>query len=73
LKINLYITKKLQQAKNKKEKDEILQALKNSSIIYYKFYNFYGTYDFRSYSKRVCNLIAIDEEKEFLEPVGPKK
>jgi len=68
----LYITKKLQLAQNQKEKNEILRALKNSSIIYYNFLNFYGTYDFRSYSKRVCNLIAIDEEKEFLESVGPR-
>ena len=26
--------------------------------------------DFTSYSKRVYNLIAIDEEKEFLQPMG---
>ena len=36
----LYITKKLQQAPNQKEKDEILTALKNSSIIYWNFINF---------------------------------
>ena len=47
----LYITKKLQQAKSQAEKDDILKALKNSSIIYYKFLNFFGTYDFTSYSK----------------------
>lgn len=28
----MYITKKIQQAPSKKEKDEILNALKNSSI-----------------------------------------
>jgi len=66
----LYITKKLQQAKTQAEKENILQALKNSSIIYYKFLNFFGTYDFTSYSKRVYNLIAIDEEKEFLQPIS---
>lgn len=66
----LYITKKLQLARTQAEKDDILKALKNSSIIYYKFLNFFGTYDFTSYSKRVYNLIAIDEEKEFLKPVG---
>ena len=65
----LYITKKLQQAKTQAEKENILQALKNSSIIYYKFLNFFGTYDFTSYSKRVYNLIAIDEEKEFFQPI----
>ena len=68
----LYITKKLQQAPNQKEKENILQALKNSSIIYYNFLNFFGIYDFTSYSKRVYNLIAIDEEKEFLQPMGLK-
>ncbi len=67
---NLYITKKLQQAKTKAEKDNILKALKNSSIIYYFFVNFQGTYDFRSYSKHVYNLIAIDEEKEFMQPIS---
>jgi len=69
----LYITKKLQQAPNQKVKDDILQALKNSSIIYYNFLNFFGTYDFTSYSKRVSNLIAIDEEKGFFQPMGLKK
>ena len=66
----MYITKKLQQAKNQTEKDDILKALKNSSIVYYNFLNFFGTYDFTSYSKRVYNLIAIDEEKEFIQPMG---
>jgi hypothetical protein len=31
----MYITKKIQQARNKTEKDEILKALKNSSIIHW--------------------------------------
>lgn len=65
----LYITKKLQSARVQAEKDDILQALRNSSIVYYSFVNFFGTYDFTSYSKRVYNLIAIDEEKEFLQPM----
>ena len=64
------ITKKLQLAKTEKEKDEILKALKNSSIAYYFFINFFGIYDFSSYSKKVYNLIAIDEEKDFLEPIS---
>ena len=66
----LYITKKLQQAKNQTEKEEMLKALKNSSIIYYNFINFFGTYDFTNYSKRVYNLIAINKEKEFVQPLG---
>jgi len=65
----LYITKKLQLARTQAEKEDILKALKNSSIVYYSFVNFFGTYDFTSYSKRVYNLIAIDEEKEFLQPM----
>ena len=68
----LYITKKLQQAKNQTEKEDMLKALKNSSIIYYNFINFFGTYDFTNYSKRVYNLIAIDKEKEFVQPFGPE-
>ena len=66
----LYITKKLQQAKNQTEKDDILKALKNSSIIYWNFINFYGTYDFTSYSKRIYNLIALDNQKGFIEGLG---
>ena len=66
----LYITKKLQLARTQVEKEDILKALKNSSIVYYSFLNFFGTYDFTSYSKRVYNLIAIDEEKEFLQPMS---
>jgi len=66
----MFITKKLQQAQAQKQKDEILSALQNSSIIYYFFVNFQGMYDFRSYSKHVYNLIAIDEEKEFMQPMS---
>ena len=66
----LYITKKLQLARTQVEKESILKALKNSSIIYYFFVNFQGMYDFRSYSKHVYNLIAIDEEKEFMQPIS---
>jgi hypothetical protein len=35
--------------------------LKNSSIIHFSFINFFGMYDFTNYSKKVYNLIAIDE------------
>ncbi|MDD3344610.1 MAG: Tn3 family transposase [Sulfurospirillaceae bacterium] len=66
----LYLTKKLQQAKNQIEKDEIIIAIKTSSIVHWQHINFYGTYDFTSYSKRVYNLIAIDKEKEFAQPSG---
>jgi TnpA family transposase len=65
----LYLTKKLQQA-NKKEKDEIFDSLKNSSIVHWQHINFYGTYDFTNYSKRVCNLITIDKEKELIQALG---
>jgi TnpA family transposase len=66
----LYITKKLQQTRTQAEKDKILKALKNSSIIHFSFINFFGTYDFTNYSKKVYNLIAIDEQKEFFEPIS---
>ena len=52
------------------EKDEIIIAIKTSSIVHWQHINFYGTYDFTSYSKRVYNLIAIDKEKEFAQPSG---
>lgn len=66
----LYITKKIQRAKNSVEKNEILEALKKSSIVRWQHINFYGTYDFTSYSKRVYNLIEIDKEKEFVQPLS---
>jgi TnpA family transposase len=69
----MYITKKLQQATSKKEKDEILDALKNSSIIHWNFINFYGEYDFTRPSKRIHRLIALDEEKGFMDVVGLEK
>jgi TnpA family transposase len=66
----LYLTKKLQQAKNQTEKYEIITAVKTSSIVHWQHINFYGTYDFTSYSKRVYNLIAIDKEKEFTQALS---
>ena len=48
----MYITKKMQQAKNQTEKDEILDAFKNSSIIHWSHINFYGEYDFTRAIKR---------------------
>lgn len=59
----------MQQA-NKKEKDEIFDSLKISSIVHWQHINFYGTYDFTNYLKRVCNLITIDKEKEFTQALG---
>ena len=61
-----YITKKLQQARSQTEKDDIIKALKNSSIVYYSFLNFFGTYDFTSYSRRIHRLIALDRTKGFM-------
>ena len=66
----LYLTKKIQQAKNQEEKDEILKAVKQSSAVRWSHINFFGEYNFTSYSKKVCNLIAIDKEKEFTLPLG---
>ena len=66
----MYITKKLQQATSQKEKDEIIQALKNSSIVYWNFINFYGEYDFTRSSKRIHRLIALDDTKGFFNAVG---
>ena len=66
----MYITKKLQQAPNQNEKDEILKALKNSSMIIYFHVNLYGIYDFQSYSKRIHRLIALDDTRGFMNAVG---
>ena len=62
----MYITKKLQQASNGNEKEKILNALKNSSIIYWNFINFYGEYDFTRSSKKIHRLIVLDETKGFM-------
>lgn len=66
----MFITKKLQQVSNKQERDEILSALKNSSIVHWSHINFYGEYDFTRSSKRVHRLIALDGTKGFLESRG---
>jgi hypothetical protein len=67
----MFITKTLQQA-NENEKQEILNALKNSSIIYWNFINFYGEYNFTRSSKRIHRLIALDEMKGFLNSTSLK-
>ena len=69
----MYITKKLQQAKNQKERDEILDALKNSSMVIYFHINLFGIYDFQSYSNRIHRLIALDETKGFMNTTGLEK
>ncbi len=63
----MFITKKLQQAQNQKEKDEILSALKNSSIVAWAHINLYGEYNFQSHSKRIHCLIMLDETKGFID------
>ena len=62
----LYITKKIQQAKSKEEKLEIINSLKNGSIVHWSHINFYGEYDFTRSSKRVHNLIAIKDTSIYL-------
>ena len=69
----MYITKKLQDAPNQKEKDEILEALKNGSIIIYSFINMFGIYDFQSHSKKTHRLIALDKTKDFIDITGLEK
>ena len=54
----LYINKKLQQAKSQYQKDEIIEALKNSSIVHWSHINFYGTYDFTKVDKKVSAMIS---------------
>ncbi|MEA3227878.1 MAG: Tn3 family transposase [Campylobacterota bacterium] len=53
----LYLNKKLQQASSQMQKDEIIEALKNSSIIHWSHINFYGTYDFTKVDKKVLLMI----------------
>ena len=62
----MYITKKLQEAPNQKEKNEILDALKNSSIVAWSHINLFGEYNFLTYSKRIHRLISLDEDKGFI-------
>jgi len=69
----MYITKKLQQTQNQKEKDEILNALNNSSVVAWGHINLYGEYDFQSHSKRIHRLIKLDETKGFMNTTSLKK
>jgi TnpA family transposase len=68
----MYITKKLQQAPNQKEKDDIIAILKNSSIVHWSHINFYGEYDFTRSSKRIHRLIALDKTEGYFNDVGRK-
>ena len=54
----LYIDKKLQEAKSQSQKDEIIEAIKNSSIVHWSHINFYGTYDFTKVDKKVLSMIS---------------
>lgn len=68
----LYITKKLQQAKSTTQKDEIIKAIENSSIVHWSHVNFYGEYDFTRRSKKIKALTAVDLTKGFIQPLGQK-
>ena len=57
------MTKKIEQAKSQKEKDEIIQTIQNSSIVHWSHINFYGEYDFTKRSKRVRSMIRLDKEE----------
>lgn len=54
----LYIDKKIRDAKSQEQKDEIIDAIKNSSIIHWSFFNFFGTYDFTQIDKKVSDMIS---------------
>ncbi len=62
----MFITKKLQLASSQKDKDEILDALKNSSVVAWGHINLHGEYNFQSHSKRIHRLIELDEMKGFM-------
>lgn len=59
----LYITKKYQMAKSQLDKDNIIKALKNSSIVHWSHVNLYGEYDFTRSFKKIEKLIAIEDKK----------
>jgi TnpA family transposase len=54
----LYIDKKLRDAKSQIQKDEIIDAIKNSSIVHWAHINFFGTYDFTKIDKKVSAMIS---------------
>jgi len=69
----IYISKKLQQAVSQKERNEIIDILKKSSIVHWSHINFYGEYDFTRSSKRIHRLIALDETKGYFNAVSLEK
>ena len=52
---------------SEREKDKLIKILKNSSIVHWSHINFYGEYDFTKHSKKISNLIDIDDTKKFIE------
>ena len=54
----LYIDKKLQEARSQSQKDEIIEAIRNSSIVHWSHINFFGTYDFTKVDKKVNAMIS---------------
>lgn len=54
----LYLDKKLRDTKSQVQKDEIVEAIKNSSIVHWSHINFYGTYDFTKIDKKVNGMIG---------------
>lgn len=54
----LYIDKKLRDAKSQVQKNEIIDAIKNSSIVHWSHINFFGTYDFTKVDKKVSAMIS---------------
>jgi TnpA family transposase len=66
----LYLTKKIQDSKTDDEKQEIIKALQNSSIVHWSHINFYGEYDFTKKYKKVCTLIEIDENQKLVQYVS---
>ena len=54
----LYIDKKLKDAKSQSQKDEIIEAIRNSSIVHWSHINFFGTYDFTKVDKKVNAMIS---------------
>lgn len=54
----LYLDKKLRDTKSQVQKDEIVEAIKNSSIVHWSHINFYGTYDFTKIDKKVNAMIG---------------
>jgi hypothetical protein len=66
----LYLTKKIQDSKTDDEKQEIIKALQNSSIVHWSHINFYGEYDFTKKYKKVCTLIEIDKNQKLVQNVS---